>query len=253
MTGPDPGGVLRRALLGWGLGHLALGRSSTGLGLLLLEVVSLAIVAWLTIGLADTSAYLVPYLGGIAFLAAWAWQAVAAYRIARGSAQAVGPTPARSPALAMGWLALPLLVWGTGFWLIGAGAATPAAVLDRFVTEWNAGTLETGDWPATVVSAARTASADLGTDADRLRDLRLRVTEHGADTATAVAEAIHYERRDARFLWVFAGAELVPVADRAVLELDLVGRPAELPGGGDVGAVRWEIVDGRASEAAAAP
>jgi hypothetical protein len=57
-----------------------------------------------------------------------------------------------------------------------------------------------------------------------------------------VAEAIHFERRDSRFLWVFAGSELVPIADRRVLTLDLEARPVELPGGGDIGVVRWELV-----------
>ena len=39
---------------------------------------------------------------------------------------AIGPTPVGSPAAAMVWLSLPLLVWGTAFWLVGAQAATPA-------------------------------------------------------------------------------------------------------------------------------
>ena len=58
----------------------------------------------------------------------------------------------------------------------------------------------------------------------------------------AVAEAIHFERRASRFLGVFHGTELVPVADRQVLVIDLAADPATLPGGGDVGAVRWRIV-----------
>lgn len=243
MTGPDPGRVLRRALLGWGLGHLAMGRASTGAALLASEVVALGLVAWLTAGLADTSAYLVPYLAGTGFLVAWAWQAVAAYRAARRLAPDPETAPPRSPALAVSWLALPLLLWGSGYWLIGASAATPEAALDRFVTSWGADALTTEDWPSSVVDAARRAGAALEPDADRFRDLRLRVADAADGRATAVAEAIHYERRDARFLWIFAGSELVPVADRVVLILDLVARPAELPGGGDIGAVRWEIVD----------
>jgi hypothetical protein len=242
VTQPEPGRVLRRALVVWGLGHLALGRTSAGAALLAAELASLGILAWLTVGLADTSAYLVPFLGGVAFLAAWAWQAVAAYR----EAAALVPdhaTPPRSPALAIAWLALPLLAWGTGFWLVGAGAATPAAVLDRFVTEWDAGTMATDGWPAPVVEAAEEAAAGLGSMPDRFRDVRVRVSERAADRATAVAEAIHYERRESRFLWVFAGSELVPVADREVLRLELAADPAELPGGGDIGAVRWAVVD----------
>lgn len=243
MIGPDPGRVLRRALVGWGLGHLAMGRSGTGVALLVSELVALGLVAWLTIGLADTSAYLVPFLAGVAFLVAWAWQAVAAYRSARAALPDAGAPPKRSPALAMGWLSVPLLVWGAGFWVIAAGSATPAAVLDRFVTAWTAGELSAEAWPASVIDAAGEAATDLGDASGRFRDLRLRLADADDLQAIAVAEAIHYERRDAQFLGIFAGSELVPVADRVVLRLHLEARPAELPGGGDVGAVRWEIVD----------
>ncbi len=58
-----------------------------------------------------------------------------------------------------------------------------------------------------------------------------------------MAEAIHYERRPSTFLWVFSGSELVPVADQQLLTIDLVALPVQLPGGGDIGAVRWELVD----------
>jgi hypothetical protein len=238
----EPARVLRRAVVAWGLGHLALGRTSTGMALLGLEVVCIGLVAWLTAGLADTSLYLVPFVAGVGFLVTWAAQAVHAYRLARGEpvAEAV---PARSPALAMGWLTVPLLAWGAGFWLIGADAARPAAVLDRFVTAWNGDELGADGWPSQVVAEADAAATGLGGGPERFRDVRVRVVERGGGRATAVAEAIHYERRDSSFLWVFPGSELVPVADREVLRLELEARAAELPGGGDIGAVRWEIVD----------
>lgn len=246
MSRPDPGRVLRRALLGWGLGHLALGRVSTGVALLAAEVLAIGLVAWLAVGLADTSAYLVPFLAGVAFVVVWAWQAVAAYHAARAAVPGTVVAPPRSPALTMGWLTVPLLVWGSGFWLVGAGSATPASVLDRFITAWDADALSTEDWPTTVVDTAEEAAAGLGTAPGRFRDVRVRVSEADAARATAVAEAIHYERRKSTFLWIFPGTELVPVADRTVLRLDLAARAAELPGGGDVGAVRWEIVDASA-------
>ena len=238
---PDPGRVLRLALVAWGLGHLALGRRRIGSGLLAAELLSALLVAWLTIGLANTTAYLVPYIAGVAFIVAWAWQAVDAYRSAHSLQAARQPTPERSPAAAIGWLSLPLLVWGTGFWLIGAHAATPAAVLDRFVTEWSAEDLGP-TWPAAVRAGASAAEARLGSGPDRFRDLRIHVVSEVDRRATAVAEAIHYERRASRFLWIFPGSELVPVADERVLTFELRGVPVELPGGGDVGAVRWELV-----------
>lgn len=241
MTAPQPGAVLRRALLAWGLGHLALGATRAGRILLAAEVIGVAVVAWLTIGLADSSAYLIPFLAGVAFIVAWAWQAIDAYRRARALAPAIGPTPQRSPAAAAGWLSLPLLVWGTGFWLIGAHSATPAAVLDRFVTQWTSGSLAQGGWPAAVERAADRAADDLGSGRDPFRDVRVRLLDVSDTSATAVAEAVHFERREARFLWVFTGSELVPVADEQVLTLELEAEPVELPGGGDIGAVRWTL------------
>ncbi len=243
MTAPDPGRVLRRALLAWGLGHLEIGRRAIGFALLGSELAGLLLVAWLTIGLADTSAYLAPFLAGVAFIVAWAWQAVDAYRSAHALQPARAPAPERSPAAVIGLLSLPLLIWGTGFWLIGAHSATPAAVLDRFVTEWSRGELGPS-WPADVTRAAEAAASTLGPadEAGRFRDVRVRVLEDDGSRATAVAEAIHFERRASRFLWVFPGSELVPVTDERVLSLRLRAIPVELPGGGDVGAVRWELV-----------
>jgi hypothetical protein len=246
VTRPDPGRVLRRAIVAWGLGHLLLGRTTTGRALIVAELVGLLLVAWLTIGLGDSSAYLVPFLAGVAFIVAWAWQAVDAYRSARRDEMGAPPPEGRSAAAAIGWLSLPLLVWGTGFWIVTAHAATPAAVLDRFVTDWSDDGLEAGDWPAAVLRESRRAARALGSGPDRFSDVRIRVASADESRATAVVEAIHYERRASHFLWVFPGTELVPVADEELLTLDLAAAPVELPGGGDIGAVRWGIADAEA-------
>ncbi|MFN2417518.1 MAG: hypothetical protein ABR593_01155 [Candidatus Limnocylindria bacterium] len=241
MIAADPGRVLGRALIAWGLGHLMLGRRRTGYALLGAEAAGILLIAWLTIGLADTSAYLVPFIAGVIFLIAWAWQAIHAYQSAHSLLAARGPTPERSPAASIGWLSLPLLLWGTGFWLIGPDAATPSSVLDGFVTDWSGGGLGPA-WPADVRAGASAAEARLGSGPDRFRDLRVHLISEGDGRATAAAEAIHYERRASQFLWVFPGSELVPVADERILTLDLEAVPVELPGGGDIGAVRWEVV-----------
>lgn len=246
MTSPDPGLVLRRALIAWGLGHLALGRTVLGWAWLAAEVAGLAVVVWLTVGLIDSSAYLVPFFAGVAFLVTWAWQAVDAYRTTR-SVRPAGPRAARSAAAAMGWLSLPLLVWGTGFWLVAARSATPAAALDRFVTAWTGGDLDAG-WPAHVRGEAERAANRLGQDDNRFADLRFRLIERCCGAlgderrVGASVERIHYERRDARFLGVLPGTELVPVPDEVVLGLWIEATPVELPGGGDIGAVRWQVV-----------
>jgi hypothetical protein len=242
VTAPDPGHVLRRAIIGWGLGHVALGRGSVGWGLLAAELIAALLVAWLTVGLADSSLYLVPFLAGVAFLVAWGWQAVAAYRAAQAAQAARPPTPERSPATAIGWLSLPMLAWFTGFWLIGADAATPAAALDRFVGAWTSGTMSADAWPPGVIAAADEAADRLGAGPDRFRDVRFTVVSVADGRATAVADAIHYERRPSSFLIVFEGTELVPVVDERILSLDLAATAVELPGGGDIGARRWELI-----------
>jgi hypothetical protein len=245
VTAPDPGRILRRALLAWGLGHLALGRAGRGRALLAAEAVALGMVAWLTIGLADSSAYLLPYLAGMAFIVAWGWQAVDAYHAALRIQPERASTPARSPAAAIGWLSLPLLVWGAGFWLVAGTSASAAAVLDRFVTAWTSDALD-ATWAPDVRRDARAAAAALGTGEDRFRDVRFRLVEADERRATAVGEAIHFERRPSRFLGVFSGTELVPVADRRVVTLELEAQPVELPGAGAVGAVVWELTDASA-------
>ena len=242
MIAPDPGRVLRRALIAWGWGHLVLGRAALGGALLLAEVAAVLVLAWLTIGLADSSAYLVPFLAGVGFLVAWGAQAVGAYRAAQAAHPATAATPERSPATAIGWLSLPLLAWGAGFWLIGAHAATPAAAVDRFVSAWTAGELERGAWPAAVLGAAGEAAARLGSGPDRFRDVRFSIVDERDGRALAVGDAIHYERRDTRLLGIIPGSELVPVADERLLSLELAARPVELPGGAEIGAVRWELV-----------
>ena len=246
MTEPDPGRVLRRAIIAWGWGHLAIGRIALGRALLGAEAVAVLLVAWLTAGLAASSAYLVPFLGGIAFIGVWGWQAVHAYRAAQAMQPARPPAPERSPATAIGWLSPPLLAWGTGFWLIGAHAATPAAALDRFVSAWTADALRADAFQEDVLRAAEDAADRLGTGPDRFRDVRFSIVDEAEGRATAVGEAIHYERRATRLFGIFPGSELVPVGDERLLSLQLSAVPVELPGGGDIGAVRWELVDASA-------
>jgi hypothetical protein len=45
VTAPDPGRVLRRALVAWGLGHLAVGRTTVGRSLLVAEAAAIGLVA----------------------------------------------------------------------------------------------------------------------------------------------------------------------------------------------------------------
>ncbi len=256
-----PGQVLRRSLIAWGLGDLALGRRRAAVAWFVAEVLAALVVAWLVVGLTETTAYLVPFLAGCAFLVAWAAQAALAYHRARSAQGASGPTPVGSPAAAMVWLSLPLLVWGTAFWLVGAQAATPAAVLDRFETTWPdlpaAASLPAGLTTnrLAVTSAALEALTTLETDcangaargcdnpATLLRNLRITLTDQDGESATAVAQIVSFERRPSTWLGLIAGTELVPVPQQTVLTLELRTAAAPLPGGIDIGARRWQIVN----------
>jgi len=253
---------MRLSILAWGLGEGALGNRGAALGWLGAEVIGLALVFGSLYAFADTTWYLVPFLLGIAFIAAWVLQAVRVYRRAQGMQAARPPTPRGSPAAAIVWLSVPLLLWGTGFWLIGADGTSPGAVLNRFVAEWP--TLASGqaDWapslaadPRALTDAAAAALADLrgqcaagklnsdcaAAPANLLHDVRLRITAQTDTTAEAVAEAVAYQQRPTRVLFVFSGTELVPVPRGVVLQLQLVAVPAphDLL---RLGARRWQIV-----------
>ena len=259
----DAGLALRRALLGWGLGHALIGRRQLAAALLAAELLSVALVGALLALLGDTTWYLVPFLAGSAFLVVWAAQAVAAYRAAQRLQGAIPPTPRGSAATAAAWLTLPLLAWGTGFWLVAATAAAPAAVLDRFVTAWPGGTQhsaweEIGTDPDRLARVASDAIEDLrdrctagelgsdcaAADANLLRGVRVRLVDSDGSRASAVAQLVRYERRPARFLGLDIGSELVAVPVADVLELELEARPAPI-GDLDIGARRWTIVNAR--------
>jgi hypothetical protein len=260
VTAAAPGRVLRLSLLAWGLGDLVAGRRYAGSSWLLAEAIGLGTVALATWLFADTTWYLLPFVLGMAFLAAWGAQAIRAYhRAQRFAGQATPPTSRRSPAAAAAWLTLPLLAWGTGFWLIGGTGSSPAAVTDRFLSGWadaTAGSMPAA-WgpdlatnPAALSAAAVTATARLrelcaaGTlpsdcaddAANLLRDVRIRLETVGADRATAVAELVRFERRPTRVLGLFDATELAPVALEEILRLDLAARPAA------IGAQRWAVV-----------
>lgn len=248
---PTPGLVLRRSILLWGLGDVALGERGLGVAWMLAEALALAAVILSSLLLADSTWYLVPFLLGAAFIAAWAFQAVTAFHRAQHRAGAIAPTPRGSAAAAVAWLTLPILVWGTGFWLIGASGASPAAVLDRFVTEWPAdgaiGDADVHDAAAAALDQLRSACArgelkpDCGqSPVNLLRDVRLRIVFETGDAATAVAESVDYEQRATSVLWFFHGTELVPVARDALLRLELRAEPVTILGL-DLGARRWRI------------
>jgi hypothetical protein len=256
-----PGRVLRLALVAWGFGDLAMGRRARGVALLLAELIGLALIVASAILLSDTTWYLVPFLVGMAFIVAWSVQAVAAFLRAQRLQGAIPPPSSRSPAAAAAWLTVPLLLWGTGYWVFAAASASPSAVLDTFVTAWPdvatqpiEATVATD--PAAVSAEAeaalatlRQACADAGlTENCReeasalLVNVRMRIDDQTDDSATAVAEVVRFERQPSRFLGVFEATELVPVPIAPILRLDLAAQPAPL------GSAKWIIVNAEAAQ-----
>lgn len=261
MSAPAPERALRLSLIAWGLGDLSMGRRS-GFAWLALEALMLAALVATTLLWADTTWYLLPFLLGVAFLVVWAAQAVLAYRRARLLQAASPAAPPRSPAAVIAWLTIPLLAWGTGFWLIGAGGASPSAALDAFVTRWPAfqpRPSQEGDAPTTLGAAAIDRQAaialfrlqelcdqgELADDCDAatknlLRDVRVSINRTDGGSVTAVAELVRYQQFPSRFLGIFQGADLRPVPVEVVLALDLRAQPAFW------GADRWTIVNASA-------
>ena len=247
MSSPAPERALRLALVGWGLGDLAMGRRRAAVAWLALEAAALAALAAATQLFADTTWYLVPFLLGVAFLVGWAAKAIATYRRARALQGAAPTAPLRSPATSIAWLALPLLVWSTGFWLFAAERATPAAVIDRFVADWPERPANVLDDPTIALANLRSMceAGELAPDCGEatenlLRDVRITITDQGATSATAMAELVEYQRRPSTLFGIFEGSELVPVPIASVLRLELEARPAAL------GAREWVIVNAEA-------
>jgi hypothetical protein len=254
VSGAAPSRILRLSLVAWGLGEVAMGRRYAGSTWLLAEAAGLTLIGLATWLLRDTTWYLVPFLLGMGFIATWTIQAVAAYRRAqRLAGQATPPTARRSPAAVAAWLTLPLLAWGTGFWLVAADQASPASVVDRFLGDWAdaaAGRQASWDEPSLAAVAdgatARlrlrcssvSARADCGNDPQNpLSGIRFQIDAAGEDRAVAVAELVRFERRPTRVLGIFGATELTPVRLGEILRLDLVAQPAAL------GSRRWTIVN----------
>jgi hypothetical protein len=258
VSAPAPERALRLSLIAWGLGDLSIGRRRAGIAWLALEVLMVAMVVVTTLLWADTTWYLMPFLAGVAFLVAWAMQAVLAYRRARLLRAASPAAPPRSPAAIVAWLTVPLLAWGTGFWLIAADGTSPSAAVDDFVTGWPEVEMQravispaSGDDIDRVAGVALAnlgqlcalgrLADDCGTDTrNLLRDVRVSITSTDETHATAVAELVRFERFPSTFLGIFESADLRPVPIETVLTLDLEAQPAAL------GARRWAIVNARA-------
>ena len=132
MATPSASRVLRRALLVWGAGHLALGLRRGWL-LVGLELISLVLLAMLAMLLIEGTRWLAVLLAVIGFIVAWIAQALDAHRRALAAGGAAGGE--------MQLAALLPIVVGLlgGFWLVGGYLGSPAATLQHYVSAWQAG------------------------------------------------------------------------------------------------------------------
>jgi hypothetical protein len=155
---------------------------------------------------------------------------------------------------------VPLLAWGTGFWLVAAEAATPGAVIDRFVSSWGElvptapGGVEGAEGEPFIDREAAEAlynlqllcdAGGLADDCDEapenlLRDVRVMITEHDPTHATAEAELVEYQRHPSKLFGIFEGSDVVPVPVASVLRMELEALPAAL------GSREWVIVNANA-------
>jgi len=126
---PPASKVLRRALIGWGLGHVMLGDRR---GWLLLLAQPIAIVAVLVLALTfiDGTRWLVVFPPLVALMVVWIVQAVDAYQRALKMGARAGGAMAIVVLLPV---ALTLL---TAYWLLGGRHGSPSATVGDYIEAW---------------------------------------------------------------------------------------------------------------------
>jgi hypothetical protein len=129
---PGAASVLRRALLIWGWGHIALGDRRGWLLVLLqpLAIGGLLIAGWQLI---DGTLWLAVFVPLVVLLVFWVGQAVNAHR----RAVALGGAPGGELQLAL-FLPVVLAVL-TAFWLIGGRHGSAASTVEAYMDAWEAG------------------------------------------------------------------------------------------------------------------
>jgi len=244
---PPAASILRRALVLWGLGHLALG-DLRGLVLLILQPIAIAALVAISLALLDGTLWIavLPLIALV--LAIWVGQAIHAHQ----RAIRLGASPGGE--LQIAWL-LPLVVAGvTAFWLLGGHHGSVAATVREYVDAWQSGRapaaarLFAQPLGADQVSATWLAQADyleqrISAAADRygagsgldasapfagLRFSRLSDQE-GGDTAVVAVDIVRRERIETTLFGI------IPTASQATLQVARVGtielraRPASRP------------------------
>jgi hypothetical protein len=238
---PSPARVLRRALIGWGLGHVLLGERRGWL-LLLLEVVSVVAIGLLAAALIDGTRWLVVFPPLVAFLVVWIGQALDAYRRAVRAGGEPGGELAMAAVLPVALAAL------TAFWLVGGRHGSPTATLQGYIEAWIADrpdvavtffaeqpdeatmrsqwAIERADLTASVGRARVRYGPESGLDPEHPFDsLRVRQGATSAGRAAMNIEIVRSQRVETTLLGIIptAAQETVPADEPGlVIMLDLV-------------------------------
>lgn len=133
---PSAASVLRRGLLLWGLGHLAIG-DRRGWLLMLLQPLSVAALLLVAVQLIDGTRWLIVLPPLAALLVVWLAQAIHAHQ----RAIELGARPGGELQAAV-FLPLAVTVL-TAFWLVGGRHGSPAATLEGYVVAWMSGRADT--------------------------------------------------------------------------------------------------------------
>lgn len=123
--------VLRRSLLVWGWGHIALG-DIRGWLLVPLQPLAIAGVGFAAWQLIDGTRWLAVFLPLVVLLAFWIGQAVHAH----GRALALGAAPGGE--LQLAWFLPVLLAVVSAFWLVAGRHGSPTAPVEAFMAAWEA-------------------------------------------------------------------------------------------------------------------
>lgn len=235
---PGGAGVLRRALLIWGWGHLTL-RDRRGWLLVLLQPLAiggLLIAAWQLI---DGTRWLVVFVPLVTLLVVWVGQAVHAHR----RAIALGGAPGGELQLALFLpFAFTLL---TAFWLVGGRHGSPASTVEAYMDAWQAGrpdiamallatprpmseVADDWQWAMGIITNEVETGRGLygvasGLDPERpFNSLRVIQSDRPAEPVRFVVQVVRSERFDTTILGLIPTAGQRTVLVEQVLWIDLV-------------------------------
>jgi hypothetical protein len=272
-----PRGAIRRSLVAWGWGQLATG-DRRGWLLLALEAVALLGFALVAISYARGTSSGLVFVGGAAFVAVWAAQALHAERRARRRLEPLATDSPAGAAVELLWLAPIVGAAATAFWSLTGPATSPDDLLADYVDLWRTGRpaeasvlfavppdpagldaawqRQSARLTNETIRAAAQAGATGGIDpADPWASVRWNAPDEAAMSAAAeppnvdgrfAAEASVVRRETVRdsFLGLVATTteRLVPIDDLGAIRLRTVELPGPLPGTPPVVAWRIEAV-----------